>query len=131
MSIELVMPSSHLILCHPLLLLPPIPPSIRVFSNAPPPHSRRGVQKEGSLGDDLLPLGSAEPEQQEGASAGAPSPTLELASRSPSGGAETRSRAEMLLAVPETDSDKTCWPSTGSLASQRHPGKFPKVPALK
>ena len=30
---ELVMPSSHLILCHPLLLLPPIPPSIRVFSN--------------------------------------------------------------------------------------------------
>ena len=33
MSIELVMPSSHLILCHPLLPLPPIPPSIRVFSN--------------------------------------------------------------------------------------------------
>ena len=33
LSIELVMPSSHLILCHPLLLLPPIPPSIRVFSN--------------------------------------------------------------------------------------------------
>ena len=33
MSIELVMPSSHLILCHPLLLLLPIPPSIRVFSN--------------------------------------------------------------------------------------------------
>ena len=32
-SIESVMPSSHLILCHPLLLLPPIPPSIRVFSN--------------------------------------------------------------------------------------------------
>ena len=32
-SIELVMPSSHLILCHPLLLLPPSPPSIRVFSN--------------------------------------------------------------------------------------------------
>ena len=30
-SIESVMPSSHLILCHPLLLLPPIPPSIRVF----------------------------------------------------------------------------------------------------
>ena len=30
--IESVMPSSHLILCHPLLLLPPIPPSIRVFS---------------------------------------------------------------------------------------------------
>src|SRR5574341_541762 len=33
MSIESVMPSSHLILCHPLLLLPPIPPSSRVFSN--------------------------------------------------------------------------------------------------
>ena len=33
MSMELVMPSSHLILCHPLLLLPPIFPSIRVFSN--------------------------------------------------------------------------------------------------
>ena len=32
-SIELVMPSSHLILCHPILLLPPIPPSIRVFAN--------------------------------------------------------------------------------------------------
>ena len=32
-SIESVMPSSHFILCHPLLLLPPIPPSIRVFSN--------------------------------------------------------------------------------------------------
>ena len=33
MSIESVMTSNHLILCHPLLLLPPIPPSIRVFSN--------------------------------------------------------------------------------------------------
>ena len=33
MFIESVMPSGHLILCHPLLLLPPIPPSIRVFSN--------------------------------------------------------------------------------------------------
>ena len=33
MSIESVMPSSHLILCHPPLLLPLIPPSIRVFSN--------------------------------------------------------------------------------------------------
>ena len=32
-SIELVMPSNHLILCHPLLLLPPILPSIRVFFN--------------------------------------------------------------------------------------------------
>ena len=33
MSIESMMPSSQLILCHPLLLLPPIPPSIKVFSN--------------------------------------------------------------------------------------------------
>ena len=33
MSMESMMPSSHLILCHPLLLLPPIPPSIKVFSN--------------------------------------------------------------------------------------------------
>ena len=32
-SVESMMPSSHLILCRPLLLLPPIPPSIRVFSN--------------------------------------------------------------------------------------------------
>ena len=34
------MPSSHLILCHPLLLLPPIPPSIRVFSNESALHIR-------------------------------------------------------------------------------------------
>ena len=34
MSIESVMPSKHLILCPPLLLLPPIPPSIRILSNA-------------------------------------------------------------------------------------------------
>ena len=33
MSIESVMPSNHLILCHPLLLLPSVFPSIRVFSN--------------------------------------------------------------------------------------------------
>ena len=33
MSIKSVMPSSHLILCRPLFLLPPIPPSIRIFSN--------------------------------------------------------------------------------------------------
>ena len=32
-SIKSVMPSNHLILCHPLLLLPAIPPSIRIFSN--------------------------------------------------------------------------------------------------
>ena len=40
MSIELVMPSSHLILCRPLLLLSPIPPSIRVFSNESTLHIR-------------------------------------------------------------------------------------------
>ena len=38
MSIESVVPSSHLILCRPLLLLPPIPPSIRVFSNETPKY---------------------------------------------------------------------------------------------
>ena len=40
MSIESVMPSSHLILCRPLLLLPPIPPSIRVLSNESALHIR-------------------------------------------------------------------------------------------
>ena len=40
MPIELVIPSSHLILCHPLLLLSPIPPSIRVFSNESTLHMR-------------------------------------------------------------------------------------------
>ena len=39
-SIESVMPSSHLILGHPLLLLPPIPPSIRDFSNESTLHMR-------------------------------------------------------------------------------------------
>ena len=39
-SIESVMPSSHLILCLPLLFLPPIPPSIRVFSNESTLHMR-------------------------------------------------------------------------------------------
>src|SRR5574337_409208 len=39
-SIESVMPSNHLILCHPLLLLSPIPPSIRVFSNESTLHMR-------------------------------------------------------------------------------------------
>ena len=39
-SIESVMPSSHLILCRPLLLLPPIPPSIRVFSSESTLHMR-------------------------------------------------------------------------------------------
>ena len=40
MSIESVMPSSHLILCCPLLILPPIPPSFRVFSNESTLHMR-------------------------------------------------------------------------------------------
>ena len=40
MSIKSVMPSNHLILCHPLFLLPPIPPSIRVFSNESTLHMR-------------------------------------------------------------------------------------------
>ena len=40
MPIKSVMPPSHLILCHPLLLLPPIPPSIRVFSNESALHMR-------------------------------------------------------------------------------------------
>ena len=39
-SIESVMPSSHLILCCPLLLLPPIPPITRVFSNGSTLHMR-------------------------------------------------------------------------------------------
>ena len=40
MSIKLVMPSNHLMLCRPLLLLRPIPPSIRVFSNESTLHMR-------------------------------------------------------------------------------------------
>ena len=40
MCIESVMPSSHLILCRPLFLLPPIPPSIRIFSNESTLHMR-------------------------------------------------------------------------------------------
>ena len=40
MSIESVMPSSHLILCRPLFLLPPVPPSMRVFSNESTLHMR-------------------------------------------------------------------------------------------
>ena len=40
MSIQLMMPSSHLILCRPLLLLPPIPPNIKVFYNESTLHMR-------------------------------------------------------------------------------------------
>ena len=43
MSTELVMPSNHLILCHPLLLQPSIFPSIRVFSNEPSTSSPAGL----------------------------------------------------------------------------------------
>ena len=39
-AVESVMPSSHLILCRPLLLLPPIPPNIRVFSNESALHMK-------------------------------------------------------------------------------------------
>ena len=39
-SIESVMPSSHLILCRPILLLPPMPPSIRIFSNESTLHMK-------------------------------------------------------------------------------------------
>ena len=40
MSIKSMMPSSHLILCHPLFLLPPMPPSIRIFSSESTLHVR-------------------------------------------------------------------------------------------
>ena len=46
MSIKSVMPSSHLILCRPLFLLPPIPPSIRVFSNESTLHLLLSHKKE-------------------------------------------------------------------------------------
>ena len=42
-SIESVMPSTHLILCRPILLLPPIPPSIRVFSNESTLHTGQSI----------------------------------------------------------------------------------------
>ena len=52
-SIELVMPSSHLTFCHPLLLLPSIFPSIRVFSNESALHIR--WPKDWSFGFDISP----------------------------------------------------------------------------
>ena len=52
-SIELVMPSSHLILCRSLLLLPPIPPSIRIFSNESTLCMR--WPKYGSLSFSIIP----------------------------------------------------------------------------
>ena len=53
MSVESVMPSSHLILCHPLLLLPPIPSSIGVFSNESTLRMRR--QKYWSFSFSISP----------------------------------------------------------------------------
>ena len=53
MCIESVLPSSHLILCRPLLLLPPIPPSIRVFSNESSPRMR--WPKDGSFSFNISP----------------------------------------------------------------------------
>ena len=55
MSIKSVMPSSHLILCCPLLLLPPVPPNIRVFSNESTLHMRG--PKYWSFPGDLLDPG--------------------------------------------------------------------------
>ena len=55
MSIELVMPSSHLILCCPLLLLPSIFPSIRVFSNESALHIR-GASIGVSASTSVLPM---------------------------------------------------------------------------
>ena len=55
MSIKSVMPSSHLILCRPLLLLPPTPPSIRVFSTSQ--LFARGGQSVGvSASTSVLPM---------------------------------------------------------------------------
>ena len=55
MSIESAMQSSHLILCHPLLLLSPIPPSIRIFSNESTLHMR--CQSIGvSASSSVLPM---------------------------------------------------------------------------
>ena len=58
-SIKLVMPSSHLIFCRPLLLLPPIPPSIRVFSNESVLHIRWPKYWSFSfrISQDWFPLG--------------------------------------------------------------------------
>ena len=53
MSIESVMPSSHLILCRPLLLLPPISPGIRVFSSESTLHMR--WPKYWSFGFSIIP----------------------------------------------------------------------------
>ena len=56
MSIELVMPSSHLILCRPLLLLPPVPLSIRVFSNESQLFAWGGQSTGVSASASVLPV---------------------------------------------------------------------------
>ena len=66
MSIESVIPSSHLILCRPLLLLPPILPSIKVFSNEStlrPTHwksawgwERLKAKGEGAAEDEIVSI---------------------------------------------------------------------------
>ena len=55
-SIKSVMPSSHLILWRPLLLLPPIPPSIRVFSNESTLRMRGGQSTGVSASASVLPM---------------------------------------------------------------------------
>ena len=55
-SIELVMPSNHLILCHPLLLPPSIFPSIRVFSSESAVHITDGQSIGASASKSVLPL---------------------------------------------------------------------------
>ena len=56
MSIESVMPSNHLILCHPLLLLPPIFSSIRVFSSESALHIRWPKYWRFSLSFSISPM---------------------------------------------------------------------------
>ena len=58
MSIESVMPSSHLILCHPLLLLLPVPPSLRVFSSEPTRCTRWPKYGVSALASVLWKLGN-------------------------------------------------------------------------
>ena len=65
MSIESVMPSSHLILCCPLLLLPAIPPSIRVFSNESTLHMRWPKYWTFSLVSSLVSVSSFLPKKSQ------------------------------------------------------------------
>ena len=64
MSIESVMPSSHLILCRPFLLLPSIPPSIRVFSNESTLHTR--WPKYWSFSFSIIPSNTSLPKRGDG-----------------------------------------------------------------